>query len=170
MHLLEMQTTHLDMIETEKVVSGWLTRYGKESKGIVSADDSGAQLGIDKTCQNAGREDIIRVAAGNSKVGREAIKAGELHAITRQSAEADGAIPMYLAVKRFEGDTIPEVQYLLKQIITAENVAQYLPPQCGVCGCAGNQLICRSSFTVSLTIRSNASGTRLYVLGPRRTG
>jgi ribose transport system substrate-binding protein len=129
MELLEMQTTNLDMIETERVVSGWLTRYGKKLKGIVSADDSGAQLGINKACKNAGREEVVRIAAGNSKVGMEAIKAGSLHAITYQSAEADGAVPLYLGVKWFKGETIPTVQYLPKRIITAKNVDQFLPPQ-----------------------------------------
>jgi len=129
MKLLEMQTTNLDMIETEKVVSGWITRYGKELKGIISADDSGAQLGINKACENAGRNDIIRIAAGNSKVGMEAIKKGELHAVTYQSAEADGAIPMYLAAQWFSGEKIPDVQYLPKRIITTDNVDQFLPPQ-----------------------------------------
>lgn len=129
MKVLEMQTTNLDMIETEKVVAGWITRYGKELKGIVSADDSGAQLGINKACENAGRNDIIRIAAGNSKVGMEAIQNGQLHAITYQSAEADGAVPMYLAAKWLSGEKIPEVQYLPKRIITKENVSNYLPPQ-----------------------------------------
>jgi ABC-type sugar transport system substrate-binding protein len=129
MKVLEMQTTNLDMIETEKVVAGWLTRYGKELQGIVSADDSGAQLGINKACENAGRNDIIRIAAGNSKVGMEAIQNGQLHAITYQSAEADGAVPMYLAAKWFSGEKIPEVQYLPKRIITKDNVLDYLPPQ-----------------------------------------
>ncbi len=129
MKLLDMQTTNLEMIETEKVVAGWLTRHGKLLKGIISADDSGAQLGINKACENAGRNDVIRVAAGHSKVGMEAIQAGQLHAITYQSAEADGAIPLYLAAEWFSGKKIPEVQYLPKRIITAENVADYLPPQ-----------------------------------------
>lgn len=129
MKLLEMQTTNMDMIETEKVVSGWLARYGKELKGIISADDSGAQLGINEACKNAGRPDIIRVAAGNSKVGMEALQQGTLNAITYQSAEADGAVPMYLAAKWFSGEEIPDVQYLPKRIITAENVSKYLPPQ-----------------------------------------
>lgn len=129
MKLLEMQTTNLDMIETEKVVAGWLTRYGKELKGIISADDSGAQLGINQACANAGRPDIIRVAAGNSKVGMEALQSHELNAITYQSPEADGAIPMQLAAQWFSGEKIPEVQYLPKQLITVENVNQFLPPQ-----------------------------------------
>ena len=57
------------------------------------------------------------------------IKAGTLHAITAQSAESDGAVPMQLAAEWFSGKTIPEVRYLPIRIITKENVDAYLPPQ-----------------------------------------
>jgi ribose transport system substrate-binding protein len=130
MKLLEKQTTKLEAERTMQVVSDWITKYGTELKGIVSADDSGAQIGINQACKNAGREDIIRVAAGNSKFGMDFIKAGTLHAITYQSAEADGALPMKLAADWFCGKPIAKpVYYLPKHIITADDVEQYLPAQ-----------------------------------------
>jgi hypothetical protein len=42
---LDMQTTGLEAERTREVVAGWLTQYGKELSGIVSCDDSGAQVG-----------------------------------------------------------------------------------------------------------------------------
>jgi ribose transport system substrate-binding protein len=130
MKCLEMQTTKLEAEKTMQVVSDWITKYGKELTGIVSADDSGAQIGINQACKNAGREDIIRVAAGNSKVGMDFIKAGALHAVTYQSAEADGALPMKLAADWFCGKEITRpVYYLPKHIITRDDVDQYLPAQ-----------------------------------------
>ena len=112
-----------------QVVSDWITRYGAELKGIASADDSGAQIGINEAVKNAGREDIIRVAAGNSKVGMDFVKEGKLHAITYQSPEADGATPMELAAEWFSGKQIEPVRYLPMKIITKENVDQYMPAQ-----------------------------------------
>jgi ribose/xylose/arabinose/galactoside ABC-type transport system permease subunit/ABC-type sugar transport system substrate-binding protein len=129
MKLLAKQTTNLEAEKTMQVVSDWITRFGPELKGIISADDSGAQIGINEAVRTANREDIIRVSAGNSKVGMDFIQAGTLHAITYQSAEADGAIPMQLAAEWFSGKKIPEVRYLPIRIITKDNVQEYLPPQ-----------------------------------------
>ncbi len=129
MKLLAMQPTELESEKTKDVVSGWLTRFGPELKGIVSCDDSGAQVGINEAANNAGREDLIRAAAGNSKVGMDFVKDGKLHAITYQSPEADGAIPMKLAADWFYGQPIPPIQYLPIAIIDRENVEQYMPAQ-----------------------------------------
>ena len=128
MKLLEKQTTKLEAEKTMQVVSDWIAKYKDELKGIVSADDSGVQIGINQACKNAGREDIIRVAAGHSKVGMDFIKAGTLHASTCQSAEADGALPMKVAADWFCGKEIARpVYYLPKHIITKDNVDQYMP-------------------------------------------
>ncbi len=130
MKLLDMQSTDLDTEKTKTQVSAWLERYGKDVKGIVSADDSKAQTGINEACKTAGREDIIRVSAGNSKVGMDFIKAGSLHAITYQSAESDGALPMKLAADWFSGKPVEKpVYYLQKHIITAADVDKFLPAQ-----------------------------------------
>jgi len=130
MKCLDMQTTNLEAEKTMQTVSAWISKYGRDLKGIVSADDSGAQIGINEACKNAGREDIIRVAAGNSKVGMDFVKAGTLHAITYQSAEADGALPMKLAAQWFCGKPIERpVYYLRKHVITAADVDDFLPPQ-----------------------------------------
>ena len=51
--------------------------------------------------------DIVCVAAGNSKVGMDFVMEGSVDAITFQSPEADGAIPMKLAIDWFNGQKIP---------------------------------------------------------------
>lgn len=130
MKCLDMQTTNLEAEKTMQTVSAWISKYGPELRGIVSADDSGAQIGINEACKNAKRKDIIRVAAGNSKVGMDFIKEGTLHAHTYQSAEADGALPMKLAAQWFCGKPIERpVYYLRKHVITAADVDDFLPPQ-----------------------------------------
>jgi ribose transport system substrate-binding protein len=58
------------------------------------------------------------------------VKAGTLHAITYQSAEADGALPMKLAADWFCGKEIARpVYYLRKHIITKDDVDQFMPAQ-----------------------------------------
>ena len=59
-----------------------------------------------------------------------AFKAAALHAVTYQSAEADGALPMKLAADWFCGKEIDKpVYYLPKHVITKDDVDQYLPAQ-----------------------------------------
>jgi ribose/xylose/arabinose/galactoside ABC-type transport system permease subunit/ABC-type sugar transport system substrate-binding protein len=130
MTCLDMQPTGLEAERTMQVTADWITRFGSQLKGIVSADDSGAQIGIDEACQRAGRQDIIRVAAGNSKVGMDAVKHGMLAVVSYQSAESDGALPMKLAADWLNGKPIDRPIYFLKKaVITQENVDQFLPPQ-----------------------------------------
>ncbi|BDI29911.1 hypothetical protein CCAX7_19620 [Capsulimonas corticalis] len=127
---LDMQSTGLEAEKTMQVVSDWITRYGSKLNGITSADDSGAQIGVDQAIANAHRPDIIRMAAGCSKVGMDAVKAGDLAAVTSQPAESDGAVPMKLAADWLSGKPIERpVYYLKKQLITKENVAQFQPAQ-----------------------------------------
>lgn len=129
MKALAMQTTDLEAEKSMQVVSDWITRFGSELKGIASADDSGAQVGINEACNNADREDIVRIAAGNSKVGMEFVQDGSLAAITFQSPEADGAIPMQLAADWFNGKEIEPIRYLPQDIIMTDNVDEFLPAQ-----------------------------------------
>ncbi|HTQ09815.1 MAG TPA: sugar ABC transporter substrate-binding protein [Fimbriimonadaceae bacterium] len=130
MKCLDMQATQLQAEETMQVVSDWITRFGPQLKGIISADDSGAMNGIAQAIRKSGRKDIVVVAAGNSKVGMDFLKSGDLYAMTYQSAEADGALPMYLAAQWFSGKPIDKPTYFLpRKIITKANVDQFLPAQ-----------------------------------------
>jgi ribose transport system substrate-binding protein len=126
---LDVQSPGFDAVKSKQVVSDWITRFGKNLKGIVCADDSAQILGTIDACKNAGRTDIIIVAAGNSKIGMNAINVGDIYASTYQSAEADGATPVKLAADWFNGKTIPNIAYLPKRIITKEDVQKYLPAQ-----------------------------------------
>jgi len=130
MKCLDMQSTDLKTEETRTQVAAWLKKYGDELKGIVSADDSKAMVGIVDALKDAGREDVICVAAGSSRTGLEYIKSGKLHAVTFQSAEGDGALPIAIAARWFRGEPIDRpVYYLEKHIITAKDVDQFWPPQ-----------------------------------------
>jgi ABC-type sugar transport system substrate-binding protein len=118
-----------DANATMQLVSDWLTRFGKNLKGICAADDSGQALGIIQALKNAGRTDVVVVAAGNSKQGMDLVKAGKLYAITYQTAEGDGALSMQTAADWFDGKTIPPRRNLAQHIITKADVDQFYPPQ-----------------------------------------
>jgi len=130
MTCLDMQSTDLKTEETKTQVAAWLKKYGADLKGIVSADDSRAQVGIAEALKDAGRSDVICVAAGSSRTGLEYIRKGQLHAVTYQSAESDGALPIEIAADWFSGETIDKpVYYLKKHVITAADVEEFWPPQ-----------------------------------------
>lgn len=128
MECVAMEATKLEKERTRKAVSGWLKQY-PDLKGILSGDDSETALGIQEAIQAAGRNDLIVVCAGNSKVGMDLVTEGFISAINYQSAEMDGALPMKLAADWFSGKPIHFINYLPKQIITIENVKDFYPPQ-----------------------------------------
>ena len=130
MRCLDMQSTDLKTEETKTQVAAWLKKYGTDLKGIVSADDSKAMVGIAEALSDAGRTDVVCVAAGASRTGLQYIRKGVLHAVTYQSAEGDGALPIHLAAEWFSGKTLDRpVYYLKKHVITAKDVDAFWPAQ-----------------------------------------
>ncbi len=130
MRLLDMQSTDLKTEETKTQVAAWLKKYGQDLKGIISADDSKAMVGIVEALKEAGRTDVVCVAAGSSRTGLQYIRQGLLHAVTYQSAEGDGALPIFIAAQWFRGEEIERpVYYLKKHIITADDVDAFWPAQ-----------------------------------------
>jgi len=126
---LDAQAPGFQAEESMRVVTDWITKYGDELKGICAADDSAQAVGIAEALKKTGREDIIVIAAGNSKIGMDGVKSGAIRAITYQSAESDGAYPIKLAADWFNGEKVPLVTYLPKHVITAKDVESFMPAQ-----------------------------------------
>jgi ABC-type sugar transport system substrate-binding protein/AraC-like DNA-binding protein len=110
----------------EARVSGWLGEFGLTLKGIVSSDDCFCQQGINEALRKAGRQDIILVSAGSTPAGMQLVKEGKLQALTFQSAQADGALPMKVAIDWFNGLSIEPINYLPKYIITRDNIDDFI--------------------------------------------
>ena len=127
--VLDMQAPGFEAEKTKQVVSDMITRFGDKLKGIVASDDSAQAIGIVEAIKDAGREDIVVIAAGNSKVGMDYVKSGEIFAITYQSAEADGATSIKAAADFFNGKEVAPIYYLPKMVITQDNVDDYMPAQ-----------------------------------------
>ena len=131
MKTLDIQSPGFDAPKTKQVVADWITRFGDKLTCIVVSDDSAQGLGVTQALEEAGRDDVYVIAAGNSKVGMDLVKAGKIDAITFQSAEADGAVPVKVAADWFNGVDIGEnaAFYLPQAVITPENVDSYMPAQ-----------------------------------------
>jgi ABC-type sugar transport system substrate-binding protein len=86
-------------------------------------------VGIIEACKQANREDIVLVAAGNSKVGMDGVKDGKILAINYESPAACAATAIKVAADWFNGKKVERAVYLPPVIITKENVAGFYPPQ-----------------------------------------
>jgi ribose transport system substrate-binding protein len=129
MELLAKDTANLEAEGTMQLVSAWLTKFGDNLNGLVMAGDGFTMTGALEAVKEAGRDDIVIVAAGNSKTGMDSIKAGEALAISYQSAEGDGALAVHSAARWFNGEQLEPVVYLPKHIITKDDVDEFMPAQ-----------------------------------------
>ena len=126
---LDFQSPGFDAAASKQVVADWLTRFGRNLNAIFLADDSAQAIGAIDAIKEAGRKDILVVAAGNSKAGMDLIASGDLLAITYQTAEGDGAACVKAMADFFNGKQLSELGYLAQDIITKSNVANFQPPQ-----------------------------------------
>ncbi len=126
MELLAVHSTYLDREKTYSLVKEWLQQFGRALQGIVSADDNLVQMGINKATAESGRDDIIKVANGSTRAGIRMLKEGKIDAITFQSAELDGALPVQVAVDWFNGLEIPPLRYLPVHILTEDTVEEFV--------------------------------------------
>jgi ribose transport system substrate-binding protein len=126
---LDFSSPGFDAAATKQVVADWITRFGRDLNAIFLADDSSHAIGAVDALKEAGRTDVLVVAAGNSKQGMDLVASGDLLAITYQTAEGDGAAVVKAMADFFNGKSLSELGYLAQDIITKSNVAGFQPPQ-----------------------------------------
>lgn len=126
---LDIQSPGFEAAKCKQQVADWITKYGDELNAIFLADDSDQVTGTIDAIKEAGRDDIVVVAAGNSKAGQDAVKAGDVRIINYQSAEGDGGLSARTVAAWFNGEDIPLVGYLTTDMITADNVDSFYPTQ-----------------------------------------
>ena len=85
-------------------------------------------VGILEACKQLGREDIVLIAAGNSKVGMDGV-AQEILWRSTMSPPLLRATAVKTAADWFNGKSLPSAIYLPPVIITQENVAEFYPAQ-----------------------------------------
>ncbi len=126
MVLLDSRATRLRTDLTRAAVEEWLSIFGDRLCGIICADDALAQLGINQALAAAGREDVIRVACGATAMGLRCLREGSLAAITAQSPELDGALPIRVAVDYWNGLDVEPVRYLPIDLVEADGIEDFL--------------------------------------------
>ncbi len=126
---LDIQSPGFEAAKVKQVVSDWITRFGPELKAIFLADDSAQATGAVDAVKEAGRDDIMIVAAGNSKTGQDLVKSGDLLVINYQSAEGDAGLAARTIAQWFNGEEVMPVGYLSTDMITKDNVDNFYPTQ-----------------------------------------
>lgn len=129
MKLLDKDVSNYKSEPTFQMVSTWLSKYGNNLNAIVLPDDGETMAACLQAVKNAGRKDIVIVAAGHSKTGLDAVKSGDAYALTYQSAESDGAMGLQMAADWLNGYDLPNVRAIAQRIITKEIVNNYYPTQ-----------------------------------------
>ncbi len=126
---LDIQSPGFEAAKCKQQVADWITKFGDDLNAIFLADDSDQVTGTIDAIKEAGRDDIVVVAAGNSKAGQDAVKAGDVRIINYQSAEGDAGLSARTVAAWFNGEDVPLVGYLTTDMITAENVDSFYPTQ-----------------------------------------
>lgn len=126
---LDIQSPGFEATAVKQVVSDWITKYGDKLNAIVLADSADQAIGAVEACKAANRDDIIICASDFSKQGAEFIQGGDVDMLTYQSCQGDAGLAVRTVAEFFNGQTIKRVSYLETDIITKENVDQYLPSQ-----------------------------------------
>jgi ribose transport system substrate-binding protein len=126
---LDIQSPGFEAAEVKQVVSDWITRFGDDLNAIFLADDSAQATGAVDAVKEAGRDDIMIVAAGNSKTGQDLVQSGDLLIINYQSAEGDAGLCARTIAEWFAGQQVLPVGYLATDMITQDNVDNFYPTQ-----------------------------------------
>jgi methyl-accepting chemotaxis protein/ABC-type sugar transport system substrate-binding protein len=129
MKCLASVSTELDKVRTRELVETWIREYGSDLKAIVVTDSFNPLIGTVEAIDAAGRRDLAVYATGNNKVSLDLMKAGKVHAIRWESAEADGAIALETAIDWFNGLELQPIRYLPAKVIKPEEVDSYYPAQ-----------------------------------------
>ncbi len=111
----------------EEVVGKWLETYGEKLNGIFLTDSFNPLKGCMKAIEKADRKNILIYVTGNNKISLDYMKAGKVHAIRWESAEADVALAVQVAVNWFNGLEVIPITLLPGFIITPDIVDNYYP-------------------------------------------
>lgn len=127
---LDIQSPGTDSAENVKqVVSDWITKYGDELKVIFTSETTVQATGSIEAREAAGRSDILIGGIDNSEIALNYIQEGKLTCGTNQPPMQDGALPVLLAAKWFNGEEIDDYVFMAPAVINADNVEDYLPAQ-----------------------------------------
>lgn len=124
--LLAEQTAEWDRAKAITLMENWIQSHGGAIHAVFAQNDEMA-MGAVLALEQARRKDKVIVAGVDAiKDALQAVRDGRLDATVFQDAAGQGAGAVETAVKILRKQTYEKQLYLPFQLVTRENVAQYL--------------------------------------------
>lgn len=112
--------------EAMQLTENWIQAYGDEINAIFSQNDE-MVMGSLKALEDAGiKEDVVLIGVDAIADALQAVKDGRLDATVFQDAYGQGVGAVEAAVKLANGETVESEGFIPFQLVTAENVNDYL--------------------------------------------
>lgn len=127
LRLLADQTAEWDRAQAMSLMENWLQSHGGEIEAVFAQNDEmamGALLAIERA---GWKDQIVVVGVDAIADGLQAVQAGRLDATVFQDAAGQGRTAVETAVRILRGEPVDDEVFIPFQLVTQENVAQFLP-------------------------------------------
>jgi inositol transport system substrate-binding protein len=124
--LLADQTAEWDRAKAMALMENWIQSYGTNIQAVFAQNDEMA-MGAVLALERAGMKDKVLVVGVDAIADAlQAVKDGRLDATVFQDAKAQGASAVDAALKLVRGEPCEKEVFIPFQLVTKENIAQYL--------------------------------------------
>jgi inositol transport system substrate-binding protein len=130
--LLAEQTAEWDRAKGMALMENWIQAYGDRIDAVFAQNDEmamGALLALEQNhAQAARRNKVVLVGVDAIADALQAVRDGRMDATVFQDAKGQGSTAVEIAVKIVRKQPYDKQVYIPFQLVTKENVAQYLKP------------------------------------------
>ena len=124
--LIAQQAGDWDRAKGLDLMENWIQSYGKDINAVFSQNDE-MGMGALKALQNAGMKDkVLLVSIDAIADALQAVKKGDLDATILQNSQKQGAGAIETAVKIAKGQVYEKELLIPFQLITKENIGEFL--------------------------------------------
>ena len=123
-NLLAQKTGNWSRADAMALTEDWLTSYPDLNAILCHNDDMA--MGALLACEAAGRDDIIIAGVDAIPDALEAIQEGRMDVTVFQNAKEIGGSSLETAVKLAKGETVEKDNYINFELVTPENIADYI--------------------------------------------
>lgn len=124
--LLADQTAEWDRAKAMTLMENWIQAFGPKLNAVFAQNDEMAMGALNALEQAKLKEKVVVVGVDSIADALEAVKAGRLDATVFQDARGQAGAAVETAVKLIRKQPVEKQVYIPFQLVTRENVAQYL--------------------------------------------
>lgn len=124
--LLADQTAEWDRAKAMTLMENWIQSFGPKLNAVFAQNDEMAMGALNALEQAKLKEKVVVVGVDSIADALEAVRAGRLDATVFQDARGQAGAAVETAVKLIRKQPVEKQVYIPFQLVTRENVAQYL--------------------------------------------